>query len=166
MKKIIVLIIGLVLSVNSITYGYGTRTTSLGGLYETDLETGSLKGIGIEWFRNYKFGTQTVYNDVGSTSATDGMLDVRGYQYGKTIAVNVGTVTAGGTLTVTVNEFIGTSSSSVVFNAYNYTGVGSGTTRIPLTDYCEYMSISVAASTSTGNMRATITGNFTELKTP
>ena len=133
MRKLLILIIGLALFFSNIAYGHGTRTTTLGGLYTTDIDGTSLHGIGVEWFRNYTFGTQAVYNDSGSTTATSGMLDVRMYQYGKTLAINVGTVSANGTFTVEVNEFIGTTSSSVLFNTYNYTI--ATTQRIPLTDY-------------------------------
>ena len=162
MRKLLILIIGLALFSSNITYGYGTRTTPLGGLYTRDIDGTSLRGIGVELFRGYRFGTQAVYNDSGSTTATDGRLDVREYQYGKTLAIKVDSVATGGTYTVVVNEFIGTESSSVVFNTYNYTA--TGTTRIPLTDYCEYINLKCYASTSTASTMATITGDFVELK--
>ena len=160
MKKLLILIFSLMLFSTGIASGAGTRTTALGGLHTTDID-GMVRGVGVEWFRGYTFGTQAVYNDSGSTTATDGRLDVSEYQYGKTLAIKVDSVATGGTYTVEVNEFIGTSSSSVLFNTYNYTA--TGTTRISLTDYCEYINLKCYASTSTASTKATITGDFIEL---
>ena len=60
MRKLLILItavIGLTLFLSSVANAGGTRTTPLGGLHTTDID-GMVRGLGVEWFRGYTFGTQ------------------------------------------------------------------------------------------------------------
>lgn len=145
-----------------IFYSNICRASPANGLTINTIDNEFVRGVRVEFFSGYTFGTQAVYNESGSTSATSGMLYVEPYLNGKTLGVIVSEIASNGTFTVVVNEFIGTESSSVIFNTYNY--VATGTARIPLTDYCEYINLKCSASTSTASTIATITGDFVELK--
>lgn len=139
------LLFGLLLALSLSTAAYG-RSWTENGIAITGIETGALSGISAEFFSNYNFGTQAVYNESGSTTATSGMVEFASVSK-KSVAVNVVSITAG-TLTVHVNFFVGTASISSV--GLTYTTSAAATYVADLPEYARWLSVDGSRGTSTG----------------
>lgn len=130
----------------------GTQT--INGIPLSFEDRGNLKVMIAEFFTGYTFGATAVYNESGSTTATSGMVNVGQYDI-KSIGIRTGTYTADGTLTVHINEFIGTSSFC---NGQVTLSLGTSTYSLPISEHCTHISVDAAATT--GNITADIIGEF------
>ena len=157
MKKLLSLLLLLLLFVTP-CFASGTQTVN--GIPLEDIDFGPVFGIRALHFTGYTFGTTTVYNEDGGTSSTDGMVNVSKYPI-KSIGIRITNIGNGGTLTVKINEFIGT--TTFPFNAVT---INHGTTStdytVPITEYCEY--VSVSGVTTTGTITADILANYVKPK--
>lgn len=152
MKKILLFFFLLFFAFIPKTFSAGTQTVNGIPLEIIDFE--NVKGIRASFFTDYIFGTQAVYNESGSTSATSGIIAVGKYPI-KSLGVKIGTITGEGTLTIHINEFIGTDTFSF---ATTLTYGTVTTDSIPIQEYCEYLSVD--GKTSTGTITADVIGNF------
>lgn len=154
MKKILLLLFFLCLFVRSPIFASGTQTVN--GIPLEDIDYGNAKGVRALHFTGYTFGTTAVYNESGATSTTSGMVAVGQYT-DKSVGIRLTNISGGGTLTVKINEYIGT--TTFPFEAVT---INLGTTSthyaIPISEYCEHLSIS--GVTSTGTITADIIGNY------
>jgi hypothetical protein len=157
MRKYLLLLLFLLFPViTEIADASGTYTVH--GIPLEEMSVENIEGIRANHFTGYTFGTTAVYNEAGGTSTADGMVDVRKYPL-KTVVVKVSTVVGDGTLTVHVNTFVGTTTFSGIAVTLN---VGTGTTVVPITEYCEHISIDAAATT--GTIVADIISNYAREK--
>lgn len=155
MKKIfLVLFVFLCIALCNTTWATGTRTVN--NIPLEDIDFGNIKGIRALHFTGYTFDTTEVYNESGGTLTTDGMVDVGKYPI-KSLGIRLTNISGGGTLTVKINEFIGT--TTFPFTAATVTiATTSSHTTLPITEYCEF--ISVSASASAGTITGDIIGNY------
>lgn len=126
-------------------------TVTVNGIPLEYVEYGKLSGIKATPFSQYPFTTTQVFNEDAQTGTTSGLIEVSDYTL-KTIGIRNTSVIGGGTLTVNVNFFIGTSSyssGSVTVNLY-----GTATYVLPLVEYCTYLNI--GGNTDTGTITADI----------
>lgn len=142
MKK---LLLGLLLALCLSTVAEG-RSWTENGVAVTGIETATLSGISAEFFSNYDFGTQAVYNESGSTTATSGMVEFAGVTK-KSVAINVVSIDAG-TVTIHVNFFVGTASLSSVGLTYATSAAATYVADLP--EYARWLSVDGSRGTSTG----------------
>jgi len=152
MKKLFLAFLFVFLLPFAVVFAEGTQT--INGIPLSFQDRGNLKVMVAEFFTNYVFGTTPVYNESGSTTANSGLVDVGQYTL-KTIGIRTGTYTAGGTLTVTLREYIGTSTFSSGTVTLN---LGTTTYSFPISEYCNYINMSAAGTT--GSVTADIIGEF------
>jgi hypothetical protein len=156
MKKLSCLLFLLLLFVKP-CFAAGTQTVN--GIPLEDVDYTTVSGIRALHFTSHVFGAITaVYNESGSSTSTSGMVDVSKYPL-KTVAVRVETVVGDGTLTVHINEFVGTTTFPSVGVTLN---LGTGTTVVPIQEYCEH--ISIDAASTTGTITADIIGLYVKVK--
>jgi hypothetical protein len=130
---------------------YG-KTWTENGVSVTRIDRPTVYGVSAEFFSNYDFGTQAVYNESGSTTATSGMVDF-GECMQKTVGIVVDSIDAG-TLTIHVNFFTGTASVSSVGLTYATSAVATYVADLP--EYAQWISVDGARGTSTGACDASV----------
>lgn len=135
MKKLYWLLLFLA-GIHGISHAGGTQTVN--GIPIEYVTYGKLEGIKATPFSQYPFTTTQVFNEAAQTGTTAGLIEVSDYTL-KTLGIRNTSVVGGGTLTVNVNFFVGTSSyssGSVTINLY-----GTGTYIIPIQEYCTFLNI-------------------------
>lgn len=142
MRKLFLFLLFLFLAVPVYAAGTGTEN----GIPYIRLDVASLKGKSAAYFTDYTFGTQAVYNESGSTTATSGMVDFSDYTT-KAIGVSVTNISGAGTLTLNINGYVGTTGTSCIISTLTY--ATTTTYCAAIAPYCQYLSIDGAASTGT-----------------
>lgn len=154
MKKLLLIFCLILFALIPKTFAAGTYTVH--GIPLEMVGDGNIEGVRALHFTGYVFGTTTVYNEDGATSTTSGMVDVRKHTI-KSLGIRLTNISGGGTLTVKINEFIGTTTFPFTATTINH-GTTSTDYTVPITEYCEYLSVS--GVTTTGTITADIIGNY------
>lgn len=173
MKKLITLIVGLLFcttafgQMTTVAPDHVTGSRTVNGIFIKTIETNTIKGISAEIFTDYVTATTTVvYNESGSTTSgmgtmTPGMIDTSDVLDKASLMIKAGNFTNGAaTLTVHLNQFIGTTSVYGT-QTFNY---GTGSYPLPIVEYSEFISIGIAPDT--GSITTSIFYNGVTRKIP
>ena len=139
-------------------------TNTVNGIPIETTETNRYYLLNAQFFTDFTFGTATKYNEGGSSTAAGGLLDIRDYQDFQKIIIDIGTVSTSGTLTIRIEQFVGTNTISGLFSGSTRTYSTSTIEILNLGGGISYLAIGAYDSTSTTSSSGSIWANFFDKK--